>query len=54
MRDVPMGAVRRARTYVGLRSAREKLRALMTEFRFVRMIDYVDALPAGQTGRTDT
>ena len=46
VRRVPgMDLVRRARTYTGIKTVTSKLRSLMAEFRFVRMIDYVNAMP---------
>lgn len=42
-----IGLVRHFRTYNGVKRSKAKLKALLRDFRFVRMIDYLDALPAG-------
>ena len=42
--------IRKFRTYAGVRTAKDKLRSLLREFRFVRAIDYVnDSLLQGAT-----
>lgn len=38
-----MSVIRKFRTYIGVRSARSKLRHLLETFRFTRAIDYVNA-----------
>lgn len=50
--DIPgISMVRRFRTYNGVSRSKAKLRNLVRDFRFVRMIDYLDALPGGRDAR---
>ncbi|HLB38414.1 MAG TPA: DUF3473 domain-containing protein [Gemmatimonadales bacterium] len=42
-----LGPLRRFRTYVGITRARDKLRALLRSFPFIRMTDYMDRYPIG-------
>jgi len=46
-----LGLLRKIRTYVGVRTARDKLRALIGSMRFVRVIDYLEECPVGPAVR---
>ncbi len=43
-----IGALRRFRTYNGVKGSKAKLKALLRDFRFVPMIDYLNDLEAAR------
>ncbi len=46
---LPLGALSRWRTYVGLRRSRDRLRALLPDYHFVRAVDVLEAVGATPT-----